>query len=130
MSYWKTMLLIFFVFLSGIEVLWAKVESNTFRIVISPYSMKITTPDASKIPVEGSMIRVVIENESMVKVWGKVESLDKEFQVNTNIPNEQSQTIDIKYKKGMIYQFVSLSPSFQEAFLKVGGKSYEIPAKK
>lgn len=75
-------------------------------------------------------VAVIIENKTLSKLVGKIESGQKDQVEFVTIEAGQSKSIDLTLKKGHKYYFYPLSPAFQRVELMIGKKAYEIPAKR
>jgi len=97
---------------------------ETFVVTMYDKFVKVVAPDKYH-----SRLSVILENKSLVKIYGKIEygTSDPIF---TAIYPQESRSIDIKPSESDKIIFTPMSPPFQEIELIFGRKSYEIPPQK
>lgn len=113
---------LFSLFLS-LQVSAAELQ-ETFVVTIHDKFVKVVAPDKFH-----SRLSVILENKSLVKIYGKIEYGSAE-PIYTSIYPQESRSIDIKPGENDKIIFTPMSPPFQEIELIFGRKSYEIPPQK
>lgn len=98
---------------------------NGFLVTGYDDRFRVISPEKFRTPME-----VIIENKTLVRLIGKVLVNSKTVAGYVAVDPEKYQKVMVHLKKGDVLHFVPLSPSFQEAELIVGNKTYEIPPKK
>lgn len=73
---------------------------------------------------------VVIENKTLVKLVGKLQTKDLSQVRHVAIKPGQYESLKIPNQTKSPLVFIHLSPSFQEVELKIGQEAYEIPPKR
>lgn len=121
---------IFFISVSSLAV----ERSSAFIIKAYGDHFKVLAPSqfvGIKSITKPRQVAVIIENKTLSKLYGKIESSsgDQKVFVNTK-PGKIPSTVEIKFHSDQRYFYYPLSPSSQEVELKIGQKAYEIPAKR
>lgn len=75
------------------------------------------------------LLSVVIENKTMAKLKGKIETGSGEVLKFVSILPGKFTSVNVKKLKTQKLFFVPLSPPLQKVELKIGNKPYEIPPK-
>ena len=73
---------------------------------------------------------VVIENKTLLKLIGKLQTKDLEQVRHVAIEPGKYQSLKIPNPNQGPLVFIHLSPSFQEVELRIGQEAYEIPPKR
>lgn len=94
-------------------------------VTIMERSIKVLSPDKFNNP-QG----IVITNNTLVKVMGKVINEDDKVLKFVSIGPGLHKSIEVKFTKNGKLYFVPMAPSFQEVELVFGKKAYEVPPKK
>jgi hypothetical protein len=76
-------------------------------------------------------LAVIVENETLAPVWGKIVDPEGKPVNYLAIPSQQTRSVLLKnYQKDQTYYFVSESPPFQKLPLEFNKKPYQLPATK
>ncbi len=73
---------------------------------------------------------VVIENKTLIRLIGKLQTKDLEQVRHIAIEPGKYQSLKIPNQNKGPLVFIHLSPSFQEVELRIGQEAYEIPPKR
>lgn len=126
------LIFIFFYFFFSITI-HAQERASAFIITAHGDYYKVLGPSElvglSNITKERT-VAVIIENKTLSKLVGKIESGKKDQVEFVTIEAGDSKSIDLMLKKDHKYYFYPLSPAFQRVELMIGKKAYEIPAKR
>lgn len=114
-----------FILLGLSSTLQAYEKADAFMVTIFERSIKVLSPAKFNNP-QG----IVLTNETLVKVVGKVIDENDKVLKFVSIEPGQFRSIEVKFKKNSKLYFVPMSPSFQEVELVFGKKAYEVPPKK
>lgn len=104
---------------------YAYQRADAFIVTAHPGFYRVLSP--AKID---DKIGLIIQNKSLVKIYGRLEEENSKILETLNVSPDQSVSITFEFKKDKKYFFVPLSPAFQEVELKMGEKSYEVPAQR
>lgn len=114
------------------------VQVLLFFCVTSPLSAQQVS-DAFNVRVHDSYIRViaprsfhreqsvVIENNTMIKLIGKVQTNHGDVVAYVSVDPGKFQAVEVEVRQEDKIYFIPLSPGLPEAELIVGRKSYEVP---
>ncbi len=78
----------------------------------------------------GDKISLIVVNQTLHKLRGKLQENTSTDIAYLSISPGKSESIEFRFDKASKYYFVPLSPAFQEVELKIGEKSYEVPAQR
>lgn len=113
--------ILFFVF-SQKGLSYEKADS----FVVKVYDEKVRVLSPKKYD---PLLKVVIENKTLSKITGKVETGSGEVLAFVSILPAKFTSVSVKSLKSEKVFFVPLSPPLQRVELKIGNKPYEIPPK-
>ncbi|MBT3981218.1 MAG: hypothetical protein HOE90_07675 [Bacteriovoracaceae bacterium] len=99
--------------------------SDSFRIIVIGSKMAVVSPKDFSVGQA-----VIIENKTLDYIRGKLQNADGVLLRHISIAPGKFDSQVLDGKKGEIFYFFPLSPSGQEAVLKVGNTPYEIPPKR
>lgn len=100
-------------------------RADAFIVSAHPGFYKVLSP--TKIEKQ---IGLIVQNKSLVKIFGRLETSEGKILKMINVSPEQSVSVNFDYSESQKYFFIPLSPAFQEVELKRGEKSYEVPAQR
>lgn len=100
-------------------------KADAFIITAHPGFYRVLSP--TKIDKQ---IGLIVQNKSLVKIYGRLETDNSELIKMINVKPDQSVSITFDYSVNKKYFFIPLSPAFQEVELKRGETSYEVPAQR
>lgn len=115
--------LFFFLFLSF--SVSARELQETFVVSVFDKYVKVVSPDKFH-----SKLSIIIENKSLVKIYGKIDYDSAENPTFVAVFPQESRSVDITPSEKDKIIFVPQAPPFQEVELIFGRKSYEIPPQK
>lgn len=75
-------------------------------------------------------ISLIVVNKTLHKLRGKLQRNGQEDLAFLTTAPGKSTSIEFEFDKSKKYHFIPLSPAFQEVELKIGEKSYEVPAQR
>lgn len=122
-------LIFFSIIFYQLTPLQAKELSESFQIVIENKRMRVISASKHK----DDKFVVVIQNRTTSRVRGVVinqSSTKKNKQKFISVAPRSFESVDLKGKAKDILMFIPQFPTFQEALLKIGHYSYEIPREK
>lgn len=115
---------IFFLLLISLQVL-AYQKSDAFIVTAHPGYYRVLSP----VKID-KKIGLIVQNKSLVKIFGRLETDNNELIKMINVKPDQSISITFDYSVNKKYFFIPLSPAFQEVELKRGETSYEVPTQR
>ena len=116
--------------LPWILLLWAQFvgaeyHSDAFLIQVMDRQVKVVAPEKYH-----KGLNVIIENKTLSRLLGKLETVSGQLIGHVSIPSEKFQSIDLPMEQFEKTFFVPMAPAFQAIELKIGAKSYQIPPAK
>lgn len=126
---------LFLFIISFLIITFSHAQERSSAFIISSYGdyFKVMGPaelvGLAKI-TKDQTVAVIIENKTLSKLVGKIESSIKDQVQFVTVEAGQTKTVDLTLKKNHRYFFYPLSPSFQRVELMIGKKAYEIPPKR
>ncbi|MFI5390248.1 MAG: hypothetical protein ACHQYQ_02720 [Bacteriovoracales bacterium] len=113
-------LTLMFLFLSELRS-----EGSSYSFIIKLHPLKVSVSSPREIAKE---LAVIVENETLAPVWGKIVDTNGTAVDYLAIPSQQTRSVLLKnFQKDQIYYFVSESPPFQKLPLEFNKKPYQIP---
>lgn len=122
------MRVLLFVFLIlTVATLSVRADEVSESFLVHTYSdrAKVVSPVKHK-----PTVSVVIENKSLVRITGKMVRASGKVDRYVVVMPRRYESFDVKIAKGETIYFVPMTPPAQTLALKIGSKSYEIPARK
>lgn len=104
--------------------LWSYEKPNAF--VVKVYDEKVRVLSPTKYD---PLLTVVIENKTLTKLKGKIETGSGEVLKFVSISPGKFTSVNVEKLKTQKLYFIPLSPPLQKVELKIGNKPYEIPPK-
>tara|TARA_R110002072_G_scaffold276051_1_gene437506 strand:+ start:247512 stop:247889 length:378 start_codon:yes stop_codon:yes gene_type:complete len=101
-----------------------QVRTNAFIVKIFDERVAVTSPIK-----EEKEVSVIIENKTLVKVVGKVETESGQILGYISLPPKKFQTLSLAQRGKEKVYFIPMSPASQRVILKFNNKAYEIPPK-
>lgn len=101
-----------------------QVRTGAFMVKIFDERVVVTSPIKEK-----KDINVIIENKTLNKIVGKVETQSGVVLGFVSLMPKKFQSVSLRGRGSEKVYFIPLSPSFQKVILKFNNKVYEIPPK-
>jgi hypothetical protein len=121
----KITLFIFLILGLNISLCFSYENSEAFMVYLLEDRVKVLSP-----AVYHKNQAVIIENQTLTKVVGKIRNEKGIVLQYVNILPREFKSVEVEMKKGESIYFVPMVPSFQEVILSFGKRSYEVPPKK
>lgn len=99
-------------------------KADSFVVKVYDEKVRVLSPNKYD-----PLLKVVIENKTLSKITGKVETGSGEVLAFISILPSKFTSVSVKSLKSEKVYFVPLSPPLQKVELKIGNKPYEIPPK-